>query len=162
MPKFITFCFLTAPPLVGVAFTLAWPSTAEFQGSRAVVLFGAGWVVAAYLSQKYLRGLKPLSWARWWILSALALPFAGLFAISLVDDPAFIDAFERHDRAVEQRGPGGLAPSAPSRHALSRAEVGEWFALVQQRAVRFAIQLLTCVPPLWWLAAFGLAAWRKK
>ena len=160
MPWFDWFCFLTAPAVVGVAFTLSCPDSTRSTGLSAMIAIGFFWSVAAFLAQKQLREFKPQGWVRWWMLLCLLLPLGGLFANSLRSDPAFLGVFERHNKAVALRDPGGLAPAAPTRHALSWSEVGELVACVRPRAWRYSLQLLTCLPPVWWLAAFGIAVWR--
>ena len=133
MPWYVWFCYLTAPPVVGVAFTLSCPDATRSSGLSAVVAFGFFWFLAAILAQKKLSEHRPQAWARWWIPLCLVLPLGGLFANSLRGDPALLGVFERHSRAVAQRDPGGLAPAAPTRHALSWSEVGELVACVSPR-----------------------------
>lgn len=162
MPWFVWFCFLTAPAIVGVAFTLACPNSTRSSGLSAVIAIGFLWLVAAFLVQKQLREFQPCGWVRWWMLLCLVLPLCGLFANSLRGDAALVGVFERHNKAVAQRDPGILAPAAPSRYALSWSELCEMFACVRPRAWRYSLQLLTCLPPVWWLAAFGIAVWRGK
>ena len=59
MPWFVWFCFLTAPPVVGVAFTLSCPDSTRSNGLSAVMATGFFWLVAAFLTQKKLREFQP-------------------------------------------------------------------------------------------------------
>jgi len=162
MPWPIWFCFLTVPALVGVAFTLAlWPK-GEVQGLGVVIFVGTGWLFAAFYLKNYWKTVTPRHWIRNWIALLVILPLVLFFTISLTRDPGVVGVFQRHSKANERLGPGTLAPTAPSRHALSWSELGELVACVLPRAGRFSIQLLTSLPPAWWLLAFGIAIWRGK
>ena len=162
MPWFIRFCFLTLPPVVGVAFTLAVPASDGSHNLTTVAVVGLAWLGAAYYLQRKLRESEHPKWVRRWILWCVVLPLVGLFAHSLRYDPATVALFDRHSTASVQQGPGELAPAAPHRHALTWGELGELLASVQPCAARFSQQLLTSVPPAWWLAAFVISVWKGK
>ncbi len=126
MPWFVWFCFLTAPPVVGVAVTLACPESTRSSGLIAVMAIGFFWLVAAFLALKKLREFHPQGWVRWWVLLCLVLPLGGLFAHSLRGDPALVGVFDRHNQAVALRDPGGLAPAAPTRTPCRGPKSANW------------------------------------
>ena len=162
MPWVIWFCFLTVPALVGVAFTLAlWPN-GEVQGLGVVICVGTVWLVAAYHLKNHWKSVTPMRWIRNWVATLVILPLVLLFTISLARDPGVAGVFQRHSKANARLGPGKLAPTAPSRHALSWSESGELVACVSPCAGRFSLKVLTSLPPAWWLLAFGIAVWRGK
>jgi len=162
MPWIVWFSFLTVPALVGVAFTLALSPTSGFRTIGVVIAVAVGWLSGAYLLQQYLKKTKPRKWVRWWITAVVILPLTLLFLKTLAHDPAVVGVFERHAKTNERQGPGQLAPAAPSRHVLSWAESCDLVACMRQPATRFSIQLLTSLPPAWWLIAFGIAVWRGR
>ena len=162
MPWFIWFSFLTVPALVGVAFTLSMSPNSDFQGIGTVIFVGVNWLVAAYQLKNYLKTVKPQRWPQTWMILLVILPLVVLFAKSLSHDPGVVGVFQRHSKAAERHGPGLLAPTAPSRHALSWTEVGELLACMRPRAARFSLQLLTSLPPTWWLIAFSIAVWKGQ
>jgi len=162
MHWFVWFCFLTAPALVGVAFTLSTSQPNEYRSVGVVGAIGLLWLFAAYRLKKYLTASKPNTWVRWWVTLAVFLPLVGFFVRSLGHNPAIVGVFQRHERAMERLGPADIAPAAPSRQALSWVEVRELLARMRPCAGRFSIQILTSLPPAWWLIAFGIAVWRGK
>lgn len=162
MPWYVLFSFLTFPAVVGVAVTVSLPLSKEFQGIGTVVASGLLWVLAAIQLKKSLIGATPEKWAKWWMLLAIVLPLVTLWIASLAQDPAISDFFHHHHKAVDSRQGSELPAAAPSRQALSWSESKQLVALVLPRAMRFAIQLASSLPPLWWLLAFGIAIWRSK
>ena len=161
MPWYVLFSFLTFPAVVGVAVTVSLPLSKEYQGIGTVVAAGLVWVLAAIQLKKSLGESRPKHWAKWWMLLAIVLPLVALWMASLTNDPAIGDFSHHHHRAVDSRH-GELPAAAPSRHALSWSETKQLLALLQPRVVRFGIQLVSSLPALWWLLAFGIAVWRAK
>ena len=162
MPWFIRFCFWTAPVLVGVAVTLALPPTGGIPGLGVVLVIGLVWLVAAHQVKNGLKATQTRHWAILWFAILVVAPVVGSFVAVAIRDPGVAGVFQRRALNDERIGPGSFAPSAPARHILSWSEVGELFARVRPLMMRFAIQLLTSLPPVWWFIAFGIAIWRKK
>jgi hypothetical protein len=162
MPWTVWFSFLTAPAIVGVAFTLSLPPHSTLRSIGVVIFVAVTWLFVAYQLKKYLKTTRRQRWVPLWITSMVILPLFMLFLISLSHDPGVAGVFQRHSKINEQRGPGYLAPAAPSRHFLSWSEATELLACMHGPAVRFSIQILTSLPPAWWLVAFGFAVWRGK
>ena len=162
MPWFIRFCFLTAPVLVGVAVTLALPTMVSIPGLGLVLVIGLVWLAAAFQIKNSLKATQTRHWAILWFAILVVAPIAGSFLAVAIRDPGVAGVFQRRALHDERVGPGNFAPSAPARHILSWSEVGELFARVRPLMTRFAIQLLTSLPPVWWFLAFGIAFWRKK
>lgn len=161
MPWFVWFSFFTAPVLVGVAFTLT--SSANDPGNLGTVLLAGGlWALLAYQLKRFLKNARPQTWARRWVVLAVVCPLLTLFTLSLGKDAEIRQVFKRRAEASQQPEPDGLAPSAPSRRMLTWHETRVLAALVQPHAVRFSVQLLTSLPPAWWVIAFGIAIWKGR
>lgn len=162
MPWFVWMSFFTAPCLVGVAVTLAWPILASDGSVVAVLVIGLLWVIGAWQLQRYLKAKRPHSWSIRWTILSVVLPLVVLGGITNSREPAVAEVFVRHDAAINRVRNENLAPAAPSRQMLSWKEVLELVACVHAPTRRYLMYLLTSLPPAWWLVAFLVAIWKGK
>jgi len=161
MPWYLWFCALTAPFIQGVAFTLtAMPG--DPNGLGAVFGFAAIWYCVALPLKNHLREQSLEKWIRRWLLLAVALPLFAFYTLALGRDPEVRRLIETRQRVAAKPPPEGVAPSAPSRFAPSWSETRQLIAGVRPCSLEFGRQLLTSLPPAWWIVAIAVAIWKGK
>lgn len=155
----VIFLCLTMPFVMGVAFTLAVPESNPPYGLGTVVIVAACWLVIAYQVGRFVTQWKPHSSVRCWLLLVVLLPLVVALLFHVWKDPQVRSAWANlKPLPVTEH----LAPAAPSRHMPSWTQTGAFLASMQHPAQRYLIQLCTCLPPLWWIAALVLALWKGK
>lgn len=159
MPWLMLFLYLTMPCVMGVALTLAAPESTQPYGFTTVLIVATGWLLLAIQAGRMLKAWRRQTWVRWWLLLMVLLPLSVALIFSVGKDPEVSRAWaERKPIPATEH----LAPAAPARHLPSWQETGTFLARVRAPAARFFIQLSTCLPPMWWIAAFVLALWKGK
>jgi len=162
MPWFLWMCFLTVPPMVGVACTLASNNADDPKGIGTVAIAAGVWLFVAYHLKNRLRDRSAKRWARWWFMLTVALPLVTLFVLCLRHDPAVRHLVDSRLQAGEKPDPKGLAASAPAKRALTWAETKQLLARVQPLAVDYCEKLFTSMPLAWWFIAFGVGLWKGQ
>lgn len=155
----VIFMCLTMPLVMGVAFTLAAPDVNPPYGLGTVVIVAACWLVIAFQVGRFILPWKPHSWVCWWLLLVVLLPLLVALLFHVWKDPEVRNTWaNRAPLPVAEH----LAPAAPARHLPSWTETGVFLARMHRPAMRYLVQLGTCLPPLWWIAALVLALWKGK
>ena len=162
MPWFVLFCFLTAPIPIGVAFTVAIPAFNHRSYSPLVFAAAVVWVVFARIVQLIVRRPVGRVWIVKWFALAVVLPLVGLFVVQLAHAPEVTGTVTRHLDANEKSRTDYDAVTAPGTYTPTTDQSWELLAQVQPQLVRYLLQLLKSLPPVWWLVAFALSAWKGK
>ena len=155
----VLFMCLTMPCVMGVAFTLSAPEANPPYGLGTVVIVAACWLVIAYQVGRFVTQWKPHSWVRWWLLLVVLLPLVMALLFHVWKDPEVRTTWANRTPLPLTEN---LAPAAPARHLPSWTETGAFLARMHRPAQRYLVQLSTCLPPLWWIAALVLALWKGK